>query len=289
MDIIRIFNGLGNQMSQYAFYYAKKKQHPLSTFFITNKYDSENVHNGYELDKLFGIKSCRLKEHLLYYVYESLFRPLLGYRLLNHIACEIKEKPNYDYDSFFLEQSFKFGFNFFWGGWHSEKYFAEYRQELRDRIFVFNVAMLNTRSKEWKEIIDKDVVSCSLHVRRGDFLKDKKWANAISPNYYEEAISYMKEQLRQPPTFYVFSNDIEWCRKKFGETGFCYIDCNKGMDSWQDMYLMSRCRNHVNANSSFSWWGAWLSPHEESITICPKAFIATMVTKDVYPEDWVKI
>lgn len=141
----------------------------------------------------------------------------------------------------------------------------------------------------WKDSIEKDEHSCSLHIRHGDFLKDKKWANAISANYYEDAIAYMREHLSQLPTFYVFSNDIEWCREKFGEDGFCYIDCNSGNDSWQDMYLMSRCRNHINANSSFSWWGAWLSPHEIGITICPKAFISTMATKDVYPESWIKI
>lgn len=97
MDIVRVFNGLGNQMSQYAFYYAKKRKHPLTTFFITNRYDSENVHNGYELGRLFGIKSSKLKEQLLYYIYESLFKSLFGYRFLNKISYEIKEPSNYDY------------------------------------------------------------------------------------------------------------------------------------------------------------------------------------------------
>lgn len=175
------------------------------------------------------------------------------------------------------------------GGWHSEKYFVEYKQELRDKVFCFNAGMLNSSSKVWKETIDEDVASCSLHIRRGDFLKNKKWADAITANYYEDAIAYMKEHLPQSPTFYVFSNDIDWCREKFGEVGFCYIDSNRGKDSWQDMYLMSRCRNHINANSSFSWWGAWLSSHEYGITICPKSFVSTMPTKDVYPESWIKL
>lgn len=130
MDIVRIFNGLGNQMSQYAFYYAKKKRHPWSTFFVTNRYERENVHNGYELDRLFDIKSSKIKERFLYYIYESLFKPLFGYRILNHISCMIKEPSNYDYNGKLLEPSSKFCFSFYWGGWHSEKYFIEYKQEL---------------------------------------------------------------------------------------------------------------------------------------------------------------
>lgn len=78
-------------------------------------------------------------------------------------------------------------------------------------------------------------------------------------------------------------------QRKTWKDGFCYIDCNSGNDSWQDMYLMSRCRNHINANSSFSWWGAWLSLHDNGITVCPQAFISTMKTKDIYPESWIKI
>lgn len=116
MDIVRIFNGLGNQMSQYAFYYAKKRRHPFNTFFITNRYESENVHNGYELERLFGIRSSQLKERWLYYIYESLFKPLLGHRLLNHISREVKEPSNYDYDRRFLEPDSYFKFNFYWGG-----------------------------------------------------------------------------------------------------------------------------------------------------------------------------
>lgn len=289
MDIVRVFNGLGNQMSQYAFYYAKKRRHPLTTFFITNRYDSENVHNGYELGQLFGIKSSKLKEQLLYYIYESLFKPLFGYRFLNKISYEIKEPSNYDYDKKLIEPSCRFGFSFYWGGWHCEKYFAEYKQELKEKVFCFDERMLNKHSRMWKDTIDNDEYSCSLHIRRGDFLKDKKWSNAITSNYYKDSISYMKEKLRHPVTFYVFSNDIKWCREKFGEDGFCYIDCNSGNDSWQDMYLMSRCRNHINANSSFSWWGAWLSQHDNGITVCPQAFISTMKTKDIYPESWIKI
>lgn len=287
MDVIRIFNGLGNQMSQYAFYYAKKRCHPYLTFFVTNRYESENIHNGYELGRIFGIKSNALKERILYHVLESLFKPVFGYRILGKFTKQIQEVSNYDFNKNLLESSLNLRFTFYWGGWHSPKYFEKYRNELLN-VFKFKEELLNDETKLWLYRINKDIASCSLHIRRGDFLKDKKWSDAITPDYYDNAIKYIKQHI-QDPHFYVFSNDVEWCRKIFGENGFDYINCNSGIDSWQDMFLMTKCRNHINANSSFSWWGAWLCPYDNAITICPKAFISTSETKDVYPDEWIKL
>lgn len=287
MDIVRVFNGLGNQMSQFAFYYAKKKRHPYLTCFVTNRYDSENIHNGYELERIFGIKSNALKERIFYHILDALFKPVLGYRILGKITKQIQETSNYDFEPGMLEPSSKYGFTFYWGGWHSPLYFEEYKNELME-VFHFNGELLNPETKQWRDSISADSGSCSLHIRRGDFLKDKKWADAITPDYYKNAIMYIKEHSSNA-TFYVFSNDINWCREKFGDDGFCYIDCNSGFDSWQDMYLMSLCHNHINANSSFSWWGAWLCKHSDSMTVVPKRFRADVDCKDVYPENWIKL
>lgn len=78
-------------------------------------------------------------------------------------------------------------------------------------------------------------------------------------------------------------------KRSLGGGSFCYVDCNKEAESWQDMFLMSQCRHHINANSTFSWWGAWLGQYADSITIVPKAFVSTMETKDIYPEKWIKL
>lgn len=287
MDIIRVFNGLGNQMSQYAFYLAKKRMHPLQTFFITNKYASENIHNGYELGRVFGIKSCRLKESVLFHIMQSMYVPVWGYRFLGRFAHSIEESPNYDYDAHKLDTASRIGFTFYWGGWHSEKYFAHIRKDILE-AFKFDESKLNGSTKGWREIIMADKHSCSLHIRRGDFLKDKKWADAISDGYYERAIKYMRNQCSDIH-FYVFSNDLEWCKKHFGNSGFFYVEGNDGLDSWQDMFLMTKCHHHINANSSFSWWGAWLCTDDNSITIVPSMFRSDLVTKDIYPERWLKL
>ena len=287
MDIIRIFNGLGNQMSQYAFYLVKKKAYPWHTFFITNKYKSKHIHNGYELGRIFGIKSCRLKESILFHFLQSMYKPVWGYKVFGRFSHSVEEAPNYDYSPVMLEPAKHLGFNFYWGGWHSERYFADIREELL-KVYQFDESMLNESSKMWVEMIMKDEASCSIHIRRGDFLKDKKWADAIPEGYYDRAIETIKSK-HPNVVFYVFSNDLDWCKEYFGLSGFHYVEGNEGTDAWQDMFLMTKCHHHINANSSFSWWGAWLCTHNDSTTIVPSAFRADMVTKDVYPERWIKI
>lgn len=287
MDIIMIFNGLGNQMSQYALYYSKKTKYPKITFFVTNKYQKKYAHNGYELDKVFGIKTNKIKDSIFNYIRNSLYKPIYGYRVLNKITKAIEENPNYDFNEKILHSSPIGGFTFYWGGWHSEKYFRKYRSELL-KIFRFNENQLNIDSKKYLETINQDEYSCSLHIRRGDYLNDKKWSNAVPENYYPCAVDYVKK-IFPSVTFYVFSNDIDWCRKKLGNENFVYIDCNHGIDSWQDMCLMSKCHHHINANSTFSWWGAWLCQYPDSITVVPKSFCWGVDVKDVYPDTWVKI
>jgi len=287
MDVIRIFNGLGNQMSQYAFYLAKKKAYPWRTYFITNKYESENIHNGFELNRLFGVRSNKLKELVLYHFLESIYKPVWGYKVFGRFSHSVEEVPNYNFDSRMLAPSYQKGFNFYWGGWHSEKYFLHIREELL-RLFRFDESMLNDSSQKWRNIILNDEESCSIHIRRGDFLKDKKWADAISDSYYERAIELIIHKYPNVK-FYIFSNDMAWCKEHFKGEAFHFVEGNKGLDAWQDMCLMSKCHHHINANSSFSWWGAWLCTYNDAVTIVPSAFRSDLETNDVYPERWIKL
>lgn len=287
MDVIQIFNGLGNQMSQYAFYYAKKKRSPYRTCFMISRELSQIQHNGYELDRIFGIKSNKIKEKILFYFNKAGHFPVFGYKVFGRFSHYIQEYKNYDFDAKMLCPSPNWGFSFYFGGWHCEKYFIDFREDLL-KVFKFDESRLNQKSVLWRDIIENDKNSCSLHVRRGDFLENNKWSEAISEDYYDKAIYYMRGQ-KPEINFYVFSNDIQWCKTKFGAEGFFYIDCNTKEDSWQDMYLISKCRHHINANSTFSWWGAWLCTYPDSKTIVPKSFISTMETKDIYPETWIKM
>ena len=144
-----------------------------------------------------------------------------------------------------------------------------------------------------EQTILSDDNSVSLHIRRGDYLSIpassiRQPGGIATIEYYKKAIEYMLS-IKPQSTFYVFSNEIEWCKKVFDGLKMVFIDCNRKNYSWRDMYLMSICRHHIIANSTFSWWGAWLCKHKGSITICPERFIQKYETKDIYPENWIKI
>lgn len=291
MDIIILFNGLGNQMSQYAFYLAKKKH--ISDCRVIFDPKSVNNHNGFELGKLFGIK---LDDTFCDKCLSQFYGHILNRRIINRLfkltgVKIIREPKNYDYKECLLLSS-PVGINFYWGGWHSERYFVSIKKEIKE-TFKFPIVYDSQDFNEWFHRISADNSSVSIHVRRGDYLDNPSDAfyqfNGICTlDYYKKAISYMKSKIISP-NFYVFSNDIDWCIQNLGNENMFYIDCNKDKNSWRDMSLMSECKHHINANSTFSWWAAWLSPYSNSIVLRPKYFIRGVETKDYYPESWVMI
>lgn len=288
MDVVRVFNGLGNQMSQYAFYLAKRKKCPNSVCWIFFPDEWGGLqHNGYELDRLFKIERDPIKEKFLQRIY--LYAQIEDWRgqFFRKFVHVIRENSEKDYDPQMLERGARVGWNFYYGGWHTEKYFKDIRNELLE-CYHFDERKLNTNSRKWNTLICNDEYSCSLHVRRGDFLSNAAFVGISTEDYYLRAINLIKGELEHV-NFYVFSNDIEWSKRLFGSSNFSYIDCNTKQDSWQDMFLMTKCRHHINANSTFSWWGAWLSTYPKSITIVPSRFVNNKTCKDIYPENWIRI
>lgn len=282
MDVVLIFNGLGNQMSQYAFYLAKRKKNKnVRCIFDPNSVDE---HNGSELERLFNISYKRtFIDRLLSMVYSYRKRPKIWSFIKLFFIREIKECQNYDYDESLLGRG-ALGINYYWGGWHSERYYSEIVDELKE-IFKFKLPCSSENLPYIEKI--KCTNSVSIHIRRGDYLKYKEYGGVATLDYYRKAIDYISCKI-QSPVFFVFSNDMKWCRNNFKGGEYYFIDCNSDLDAWQDMYLMSMCKHHINANSTFSWWGAWLSSND-GITIVPHHFILNIVTNDIYPQKWVKL
>lgn len=290
MNIIVIFNGLGNQMSQYAFFLQKKRINPDSVF-IFNPFSSKR-HNGFELERIFGISNERsLKIRLLTLLYRVASRRKLR-TLFSFLSVRFVYEPiSYEFNSNYLTDNRK-GLNFYVGGWHCEKYFNSIKTNIVE-TYRFPLVTDSQEFVSWVDKIKADEESVSLHIRRGDYLNvmpnsPYRYDGVATQKYYEKAIAYIKN-VKKEAHFYIFSNDIEWCKAQFGIADFNYVSCNSGFNSWRDMYLMSLCRHHINANSTFSWWSAWLTPYKNSIIICPESFLRNIITKDIYPEKWIKI
>ena len=142
-------------------------------------------------------------------------------------------------------------------------------KEIVKKTFLFHKEMNKENSQVFEEI--QCSMSVSLHIRRGDYL-NKENINSYaqcSQMYYRSAIDFLKKKFKNV-SFFVFSDDIDWAKKNLSfSSNYSFIEHNTGKNSFEDLRLMSSCKHHIIANSSFSWWGAFLS-EDSSVTICPK-------------------
>lgn len=176
-------------------------------------------------------------------------------------------------------------------GMHQTSYFAE---KVKDSLYK-ELCFRENDDKELRVIKEKIETenSVSIHFRFGDYLESQnvdKYGNICTNEYYEKAILYINNHVANPK-FYVFSNDIERAKSIEYLSDAIFIEKARFEDyeDWYDMYLMSKCKYNIIANSTFSWWGAWLNRFPDKIVIAPKKWINTYNYLDIYPEGWVEI
>jgi hypothetical protein len=177
------------------------------------------------------------------------------------------------------------------GYWQSERYFSDASDRVR-KEFSFR----NPPAGRNAEIIN-EMAACnavSLHVRRGDYVTNPA-ANAthgVCPlDYYYRAIDYIRERVSNP-FFFLFSDDPKWVREDLEFDGSStVIDHNDPDAGYEDLRLMSHCQHHIIANSSFSWWGAWLNPNLNKIVVAPDRWFSdeTQDTSDLIPATWMRL
>lgn len=273
MMIIGFGCGLGNQMFQYAFFLSMKKHYPETEIKADIKYAFPEEHNGIEIDKVFGLdlRECTLKERKRLSeipITKSLFSAGL-FKLRNitgfHKATFYKQL---DYTCFFSEV-YNLSANrdkYFLGVWGNEKYFYDLKEELQEQVYVFHLPLNESSQKHKQQILDTE--SVSIHVRRGDFVQYQN--HILGKKYYEKAVEYIETSVRSTVQYFVFTDDIDYAKKIFIDMpNVRYVTGNYEKDSWMDMYLMSICKHNIIANSSFSFWGAYLNKNTDKIVIAP--------------------
>ena len=271
VDIIDIHGGLGNQMFEYALFLSLRKRHPWRLYLFDNRY-SKGVHQGYELHKLFKVKTT--------------WRTKGFSAMCRLVPMWIKSMPIYKEASPFRYEEevwFQKVGTYYEGCWQSEEYFAGIEKQIRE-VYTFDERMLNARTVALSKQIESDGTYASIHVRRGDYIQEGRFLCSIE--YYHEAVKVLQEKFLNLH-FVVFSDDIEWVRKCIDIPNAIYVDWNIEADSWQDMYLMSVCHHNIIANSTFSWWGAWLNNHKDKIVIAPPMWLDEETKKiDIIPDTW---
>lgn len=293
MVIVNIIGGLGNQMFQYATGRALALRKGVPLKLDVSGYATYGLHQGFELTHVFNL-DMELAE-------SEDVRKILGWKSLPRIRS-LFSRPQFSLfrsDKLVIEPSFHYWDKinqvhddcYLEGYWQTEKYFYDAAATIR-RDFVFRTP-LDKKNDESATLIS-EVNAVSLHVRRGDYVSDARTAEThglCSIEYYRAAVQVVAERVPNAHLF-VFSDDICWVKKNLPlDLPANYIDHNQGAQSFNDMRLMSMCKHHIIANSSFSWWGAWLNPNPSKIVVAPRKWFSMSGynTSDIICSGWLVI
>jgi len=291
MMLVHIVGGLGNQMFQYAFAYSVSQRTNMPAKIDTGAFESYELRQ-YELDRYFIDVGVATADEVYRLKYQSDC-------LLGKFIRKLTKQPKPLAKSYYREFFFQFDdrvFNqstdvFFDGYWQSEKYFLDYREDLLKQFILKE--SIDSKSKYYEQEINIKE-SVSLHIRRGDYV-DNERTNSVhgvcSLDYYERAVELVSNRLDKPH-FFVFSDDLEWAKANmdFIEK-VTFVQLGKTVPDHEEMYLMSQCKHHIIANSSFSWWGAWLNKNPAKIVVAPKRWFKdkSINTSDLIPDAWIRL
>lgn len=289
MKIIKFYGGLGNQMFQYAMLTAIRERWGGEVLMDTSLYSSYGLHNGFELQNVFDITAQeatpeQIKQLSLYTTSYRLSR-LYHYALPSR-STEFKERTFGKYYPEVMEIERDMMYEGYWQHWeyfhpYRESVISEFRlkQGLDERNFNLHQALLSKNN------------SVSVHVRRGDFLNKRIYKGLCGKDYYLKAIAEAKRIAGNDADFYVFSNDLPWCRENLSDLiaaeHFHAVDWNTGQNSYKDMILMGACRVNIIANSSFSWWGAYLNQRTDRQVIAPEKWINKKMPNPIQLPEWI--
>lgn len=297
MKIVNIAGGLGNQMFQYAFALMLKEHYPDETVMVDTShyhtlmfkhFGSVNLHNGYEIDKIFTNATLpvarpkdirKVSRYIPNYILSRVMRRLLPKRKTEYVAPYTE---NFTYPSDVLTD----GDRYYEGYWQCARYYLDIKPLLRH---TFTHPAPNEYNAALIEHI-KSTDSLGIHVRRGDYKNAPEFNGICTTEYYKKALEAATRDRK--PTIFVFSNDITWCRENLPVLvpglDIIFIDGNRGSDSCWDMFLMTYCRQLIIANSTFSWWGAFLNPYAQTI-YAPTLWLHRDCTIEILDPQWKTI
>lgn len=287
IKVVRVIGGLGNQMFQACFYEWLRRSFPEHQSFIDlQSFDNYSLHNGYLLNTIFGYQAQVADEKILKKVGEFqkgfVYRIKRRFGLKNNLVWEESE----DIRFLFHDQEIIHQKNQYLDGYWQALPYVDLFKEVKS-VFRFP-ALMDQKNQEAVAAIESSPNAVSVHVRRGDYVNHPKYKDICTQEYYQKAIEHLQSKTGAL-TCFVFSNDIAWCQQHLDLPNAVYVDHNAGADSYKDMQLMGYCQHHIIANSSFSWWGAYLSD-KNGITIAPKKWKNNMEgTRQLIPSDWIQL
>lgn len=285
MIIVRLQGGLGNQLFQYAAgkALAARLNKPFKLENITSlQKDRQRTIALQELHTKFELASKQEVEQFL--TWPSLYRHKPSF--FSRFGKNIYREPHFHLDKNFFQLTDPV---FLDGFWQSPLYFKDVESQLRQE-FVIKPELIANVVEKGKELEQRPAVA--VHVRRGDFLNTKaiSYHGVLSPFYYEKAIGMLKEKYPSA-CIYFFSDDIAWVKRNLAIDRGAEFISSLDNSAAEDFYLMTKCSHNIIANSSFSWWPAWLNTKPGRIVIAPQKWFldSSINTNDLIPRDWIRI
>jgi hypothetical protein len=281
--------GLGNQMFQVAAAYALAKYHntdfklDLSFLLKNNKTTEIFTARNYELNVFdYNFYIATEEEKALFVKKKKNIFEKIKFKYLN---CKLIEE-NQEGIEFFHNSTKNTYIN---GYWQNEDYFKEHKKDIL-KLFSFKELPMNLHGIR-NEILNAN--SVSIHIRRGDYVTNSaasSFHGLCSMEYYISAIKIMNSKVINP-VFFIFSDDEDWVKENFIiNQPYHFVSKNKSID---DLHLMKLCKHNIIANSSFSWWGAWLNENIDKVVVAPSQWFVDQKknneTKDLIPDAWIRL
>ncbi len=288
MIVVKLIGGLGNQMFQYAFGRFLSLHNNTNLFFDTTELESQTANH---IQRYFSLNNFKLTANIYQGILntdeggkKNLFQRLFS-TSKNKLKLVTEKRLHFDkeigntLDNVYLN-----------GYWQSPLYFKDIEDIIR-KDFTF----LHPVSKHAEPFYIKinSSNSVSLHIRRGDYVNNPQtlsYHGVCDIDYYKKAIEIIKSKVSNP-TFFIFTDDVAWAKQNFQLSNEMILVSSPELSQFDDLQLMSSCKNAVIANSSFSWWGAWLISNPKKIVIAPLKWLQdeTINTDDLFPKTWMRI
>ena len=285
MIIIKLNGGLGNQLFQYSL--GRKLSLKNNDVFKLDLSDfTADNPRSYSLGEFNIIENFASDEDI------NKIKKSGVWKLIDKLKPYCKRSAikykGYDFDPNILKLSGNFYLD---GYWQSEKYFQDIKNIIRKEV-----TLKNPIENKYADLISqiKNTNSVSIHIRRGDYITNKKFSkvyNLLDEKYYQKAVKFIAEKISDPH-FFIFSDNINWVKQNLNIPYLkTFVSGDNETKDYEELILMSLCQHNIIANSSFSWWGAWLNKNADKIVISPDKWFNDKIgnAKDLIPENWIKL
>jgi hypothetical protein len=274
-------------MFQYAFYRSAQKR-GLEIVADTTAFESDGKRE-FALNKFPNTKLELISREKFNKVFSDYCNRNIAIKLINKFFPKTNMYFKEQNEDIYDENVFRLKNKIIDGYFQNEKYFLKIRNQILNELEFPPI-----KDKKFADVcnqVKNDAQSVSIHIRRGDYLElENLYGGICTIEYYKKAIRYMTDSIGEMH-YYVLSDDIEWVKANIPIKNATYMESNdyNYYEDWYDMYLMSICHHNIIANSSFSWWGAWLNRHDDKIVVRPKNWNSNSAMEGLCPKGWIKI